>query len=80
MNSNCELWSAKGECNRNRQFMSIECRKSCNLCGDIRRETTKRLATTTTLDLSVFESLCKDEFTHCPVFALRGDCMLNFFS
>ncbi len=25
----------------------------------------------------VFESLCKDDFAHCPVFALRGDCKTN---
>lgn len=27
----------------------------------------------------VYENLCKDDYAHCPVFALRGDCKTNPF-
>ena len=79
-NENCELWQLKGECQRNRQFMSIECKLSCGLCRDSLVTKTifiKKLKTTTQIDLSIYENICKDDFTHCPVFALRGDCKTN---
>ena len=49
----CASWAAKGECQRNRQFMNIECKKSCDFCYLDR--TTKfvlRPTTTAKIDLS----------------------------
>ena len=75
-NEYCANWASRGQCVRNSQFMQLECKRSCGLCGDGQMQTTSARATTTTsfFDISMFLELCKDEFTHCPVFALRGDC------
>ena len=61
------------------QFMSIECKLSCGLCKDYSmNKTTLKLKTTTQIDLSIYENICKDDFAHCPVFAKRGDCKIYF--
>lgn len=52
INQNCEIWSQKGECQRNKQFMSIECKSSCNLCKETSTKTTLKAKTTTQTDLS----------------------------
>ncbi|CAF0996396.1 unnamed protein product [Brachionus calyciflorus] len=76
-NENCESWALKGECNRNRQYMSLECKKSCGYCEEKTTTRSTIKSESTKIDISVFENLCKDDFAHCPVFALRGDCKLN---
>jgi hypothetical protein len=59
--------------------MSIECKLSCGLCKDYSmNKTTLKLKTTTQIDLSIYENICKDDFAHCPVFAKRGDCKIYF--
>ncbi len=30
---NCADWAARGECEKNRDFMATSCRRACNLCG-----------------------------------------------
>ena len=53
LNENCASWTAKGECQRNRQFMNIECKKSCNLCeADKTTKFVSKTTTTTKIDLS----------------------------
>jgi hypothetical protein len=55
INKNCVSWAYKGECARNSQFMSIECRQSCNLCDEskkIERVTTRKISETKSIDLS----------------------------
>ncbi|VEU37008.1 unnamed protein product [Pseudo-nitzschia multistriata] len=32
VNPKCEYWASMGECNKNPQFMKIDCRKSCLSC------------------------------------------------
>ena len=31
-NPNCAMWAQNGECNRNKGFMHVSCKKSCELC------------------------------------------------
>lgn len=52
INENCEVWASKGECLRNKQFMSIECKSSCSFCKDLSAKTTIKVRTTTQIDLS----------------------------
>ena len=56
LNINCVSWAAKGECTRNSQFMSLECRQSCNLCDERKAEklTTRKIPETTYIDLAGF--------------------------
>ena len=32
-NQNCGIWSSRGECERNLQYMHSNCKKSCNTCN-----------------------------------------------
>ena len=32
-NRECKTWAGNGECERNKDYMSVSCRNSCNLCG-----------------------------------------------
>lgn len=34
-NQNCKMWALKGECIRNRQYMNLECKLSCDFCGEV---------------------------------------------
>ena len=31
----CDYWASRGECERNRDFMSTNCRRSCQRCVDV---------------------------------------------
>jgi hypothetical protein len=54
----CENWAGRGQCTRNKQFMHMECKKSCGLCGTKNEElTTTKIATTT----SFFNKSCTTE-------------------
>lgn len=36
VNANCPFWAATGECQSNKEFMHVQCKKSCNRCNVVR--------------------------------------------
>jgi hypothetical protein len=53
LNENCQSWAINGQCKRNRQFMNIECKNSCDFCDHGTTQSSKKVETTTTqIDIS----------------------------
>ncbi len=62
-NRECKTWAGNGECERNKDYMSVSCRNSCNLCG---------------ASAEVAEPACKDaNKEECPYWATMGECESN---
>ncbi|CAJ0597115.1 unnamed protein product [Cylicocyclus nassatus] len=58
----CSIWAARGECQRNPNYMNSWCRASCGIC----RPTTYNLNTE-----------CSNRHPTCQAWAARGECQNN---
>nr|BBB02487.1 astacin metalloprotease [Patiria pectinifera] len=63
-NVNCQYWASVGECQRNPNYMTVNCRRSCRLCGAGSSITTPA-------------SVCMDMNERCGEWASRGECQNN---
>uniref|UniRef100_A0A914HLP2 ShKT domain-containing protein n=1 Tax=Globodera rostochiensis TaxID=31243 RepID=A0A914HLP2_GLORO len=59
----CEVWSRKGECQRNPTYMNAWCKASCRQCR---------------VDYDMFIE-CNDRHVNCAQWAKRGECTRNRF-
>merc|ERR1712105_177121 len=65
-NANCDYWAGRNYCNEQYvAYMTANCKKSCNLCG----ETTTAATTTTTT-----AAACENNSRHCDYWAGRNYC------
>jgi len=64
-NPACAAWSSAGECDRNPEFMTDQCRRSCKACGEGATE--------------VDVSLCRDIGSEhdCQYWSTMGECEAN---
>ncbi|ESP04972.1 hypothetical protein LOTGIDRAFT_109273, partial [Lottia gigantea] len=60
----CNVWANYGECERNPQYMNLNCRKACRLCG---------------VNYQRYEGTCSDVFPSdkCTSWKENGDCVTN---
>ena len=64
-NRDCGKWASQGECERNYDYMSVSCRKACEMCSED-GETLK------------VEPACRDKNAgECPYWATMGECDAN---
>ncbi|XP_060079105.1 cysteine-rich secretory protein 3-like [Ylistrum balloti] len=61
-NSMCKTWKAMGECNKNPNYMRVNCRKACGVCQGNEESPT---------------SSCVDTNTRCGAWARIGECQRN---
>lgn len=59
----CAFWASENECETNPNYMSLNCQKSCGICGD---------GNSTTI-----EELCSDLNDRCDEWALQNECVNN---
>ena len=59
----CAKWAAEGECERNADYMSDSCRRSCKLCGADAKQ--------------VPLPACRDLNGECSYWATMGECDQN---
>merc|ERR1719348_2650221 len=69
--ANCEAWADSGECEKNPDYMTLNCAKSCGKChGD--KKTTEDPKVTTKPPVNCFD---KDD--KCQTWADAGECEKN---
>nr|XP_058961078.1 uncharacterized protein LOC131788010 isoform X2 [Pocillopora verrucosa] len=62
-NKNCKYWASHGHCKKSANYMSKNCRKSCNLCQDGEDK-----------GGGAEEEECQDGNKHCKYWASNGHC------
>ena len=62
-NKYCGYWAKTGECQKNPDYMRLECRKACGLC-----ELSDHVQSSTT---------CRDTNHFCSSWAKQGECKIN---
>jgi len=64
-NRECKAWASQGECERNFDYMTTNCRLSCRRCG-------------AAAEANTAEPKCKDKNAEeCPYWATMGECEAN---
>ncbi|XP_033642569.1 high choriolytic enzyme 1-like [Asterias rubens] len=64
-NVNCGYWARVGECQRNPNYMNVNCRRSCRIC------------TSSSNIITTQENVCTDSDERCLEWANAGECQRN---